>query len=192
MVSQEEISEEPRGRRSIRLKEYDYSSEGAYFITLCTYRRQCILADVTETEMILNKWGTIVGQEWYRSAAMRTEIEPDAFIVMPNHIHGILFIHPVGASGCSPKTVMHRIYRCPNHPGFAKKSLASFIAGFKAAVTTRINTLRGTPGKPFWQRNYFEHIIRDEESLYQCRTYIDQNPLKWAIDKENPECRLAG
>ncbi|MDD4052036.1 MAG: hypothetical protein PHR28_09085 [candidate division Zixibacteria bacterium] len=139
------------------------------------------------TEMKLNEWGRIVHQEWYRSAAMRAEIEPDSFVVMPNHIHGIILIHPVGASGCSPKIDRRYIYRNPDNDGFVKKSLASFVAGLKSAVTTKINALRGTPGKPFWQRNYFDHIIRDEESLYQCLTYIKQNPLKWAIDKENPE-----
>ncbi len=142
-------------------------------------------------EMILNKLGEIVRKEWYRSIAMRTEIEPDAFAVMPNHIHGIILIHPVGASGCSPKIDMRRIYRNPDTIGCTKRSLASFIAGFKAAVTTSINILHRKPGKPFWQRNYYEHVIRNEGTLYQCRTYIEQNPLKWAIDRENPQCRLS-
>jgi putative transposase len=191
LANQKEIFEEPRGRRSIRLKEYDYAQEGAYFITICTHQRHCVLGGVFGTEVKLNEWGIIVHQEWYRSVAMRTEIESDAFVVMPNHIHGIILIHPVGASGRSPKVDMRCIYGNPDNVGCAKRSLASFIAGFKSAVTTRVNTLRGTPGKPFWQRNYHEHIIRDVESLYQCRTYIEQNPLKWAIDKENPECRLS-
>lgn len=192
VMNRNDTSPEYRGRRSLRLKDFDYSREGAYYVTICTYHRRCALGHITGTDMILNKWGTIASQEWYRSTAMRAEIESDAFIVMPNHIHGILLICSVGASGCSPKMEARQTKNSFNRDGFAKRSLASFIAGFKAAVTTRTNMFRGTPGKPFWQRNYYEHIIRDEAMLFQCRMYIEQNPLKWAMDKENPANKPSG
>jgi REP element-mobilizing transposase RayT len=174
------------------LKDFDYSREGAYFITICTHHRRCILGGIIGGEMMLNELGKIVRQEWYRSVARRAEIRPDAFVVMPNHIHGILFICSVGASGCSPRTGAHRTTDLRNHDGFDKRSLPSFVAGFKAAVTTRINALQGAPGRPFWQRNYHERIIRNEEMLFRCRTYIEHNPLRWAMDKENPKNKTSG
>lgn len=190
MVTKIDDGLERRRRKSVRLQGYDYSQEGAYFITICTHNRRCTLCDIIENRIVLSEWGRIVEREWHRSGAVRAEIGLDAFVIMPNHIHGIIFIHPVGASGGSPngKNPGRRSKSIP--PGFAKKSLASFIAGFKSTVTIQINELRQERGKPFWQRNYYEHVIRDEKSLFECRTYIEQNPLKWVIDKENPKCEL--
>lgn len=178
-------------RQSIRLARYDYSQEGAYFITICTHKDRCILGRIVGEDMILNDFGRIVLREWNRSSSIRTEIELDAFIIMPNHIHGIVFIHPVGACGCTPEAECPDKSGVPIPPGVPKRSLSSFVLGFKTAVTIQINTLRRTPGKPFWQRNFHEHVIREEGTLYQCRTYIEQNPLKWTIDKENPARKLS-
>jgi len=178
-------------RRSIRIKGYDYAQEGAYFITICTHKNKCTLGRIVGDDIILNDYGRIVLREWNRSSVMRAEIELDAFIIMPNHVHGIVFIHPVGARGRAPGSAQPDQSGQSLLPGVPKRSLSSLILGFKTSVTTQINRLRVTPGKPFWQRNYYEHIIRNEESLYQCRIYIEQNPLKWAIDNENPDCRLS-
>ncbi len=107
------------------------------------------------------------------------ELFEDEFVVMPNHIHGIVWIvDPVGATGRSPLQTSH---------GPAPRSLGAFIAGFKSAVTRRINALRGTPGAPVWQRNYYEHIIRTDRALEAIRRYIQANPHRWHLHRYNPE-----
>ena len=185
-------------RRSIRLRGYDYTQPGAYFVTVCTHHREPLFGQVTNGEMILNEWGRIVWEEWFRSAEIRAEIElfPDEFVVMPNHIHGIVWIvetrdsakyenarPTVGAHGNAPGA--HR--RAPLHLHRPPRSLGSFIAGFKSIVTKRINARRGTPGARIWQRNYWEHIIRDERALDAIRRYIEANPQRWHLDRYNPQ-----
>jgi len=169
-------------RRSIRLKGYDYAQGGMYFFTICTYDRQFLFGNVVNGEMELNEFGHIVAEEWRKSTDIRHEIELDMFIVMPNHLHGIVMMtdRDVGATGGSP-------FPC----GPSKHSLGAFIAGFKSALTTRINKIRGTPQVPIWQRNYYEHVIRDEESLNRIREYIPNNPAEWAYDPENPAATAA-
>ena len=168
-------------RRSIRLKEYDYGQAGAYFVTLCTHHRECLFGEVVEGNVVLNEMGEIVEKEWRISANLRREIELDEFVVMPNHIHGIIAIrdhHPVGATGRSPLHSKHRT--------LSPKSLGSFVAGFKSSVTKRINQLHGTPGHPVWQRNYYEHVVRNEIDLQEIREYIENNPVKWLEDENHP------
>ncbi len=150
-------------RTSIRLMGYDYSAPGAYFVTLCAYRRQCMFGEIKDKKIILNEFGTIVWQEWIKSAEIRSEITLDECVVMPNHIHGIVFI---------------------NHT-----SVGAFVAGFKSIVTKRINELRQLSGNPVWQRNYYERVIRDEQELNRWREYIIHNPANWARDQENPDAR---
>jgi len=186
-------------RRSIRLKGYDYSQPGAYFVTICTHERARLFGRVVDEEMVLNAFGEIVWEEWFRSAEIRTEIElfADEFVVMPNHIHGIVWIvetdvgtHGVGAHGVVGATDVGAHGRAPlRRP---PRSLGAFIAGFKSAATKRINALRGTPGVPVWQRNYYEHIIRNpvrangRSPLHAIRRYIADNPLRWHLDRYNP------
>ena len=165
-------------RQSIRLKDYDYTQSGAYFVTICTHKRECVLGDVVNGEMRLNELGQVVEMEWLKTAEIRDNVELDEFVVMPNHIHGIVVITEshVGATGWSP---------LPTGP--APKSLGAIIAGFKSVVTKCINEMRHTPGIPIWQRNYYEHIIRDEDDLHQIQLYIVNNPLRWELDSENPK-----
>lgn len=169
-------------RRSIRLKDYDYGQAGAYFVTVCTWKRKPTLAQIENGSAILTDFGLIVSEEWCRSVSLRKEIELDAFVIMPNHIHGIIIFHDVGATGRSPHKAK----------GPTKQSLGALIAGFKASVTLRVNEKLGTPGTPFWQRNYYEHVIRDEESLRAYRKYIKMNPLSWDLDKENMAAAIKG
>jgi len=167
-------------RCSLRLKGYDYSQAGAYFITICTQNRECLFGHVLDGEMVSNDAGRMVAEEWMKSADIRNEIELDAFVVMPNHVHGIVSIRrgdrpvaptpePIPASGPKPK------------------SIGSFVAGFKSTVTKQVNELRGTPGAKLWQRNYYEHVIRDEDDLNRIRQYILDNPARWAKDENNPD-----
>jgi putative transposase len=172
-------------RRSIRLKNFNYAQIGAYFVTLCTYNQECSFGNVIDGKMVLNDAGRIAVDEWKKSAIIRNEIELDEFIVMPNHIHGIVIIvkscrgdRPVAPT--KPIATMNK-YK-PNGP--PPKSIGSLIAGFKSAVTKGINENRGTPGMPVWQRNYYEHIIRNKNELHRIRQYIRQNPERWGLDGE--------
>lgn len=128
--------------------------------------------------MILNDTGKIVQDEWRRSSVIRNEIELDEYIVMPNHIHGIIIINNVGATGGRPKT--------PYSSGPHKRSLGSFVAGFKSSITKHINLIRGSSNRYIWQRNYYDHIIRNDKDLYNSRIYINNNPLKWEFDRNHP------
>ncbi len=127
--------------------------------------------------MTLNEFGKVAEREWLRTTEIRPNVALDEFIIMPNHMHGIVVIveSNVGATGRSP---------LPKGP--TPKSIGAIVAGFKSAVTKRINDLRGAPYKPVWQRNYYEHVIRNEDELNEIREYIVNNPLKWDLDSENP------
>ena len=173
------MSRELHRRRSIRLKGYDYTQPGAYFVTICTHGRAMLFGRVVDGEMALNAYGEIVREEWFRTAQVRPYVElfPDEFVVMPNHIHGIVWI--VGAT--------RRVAPTNGHPhGPVPGSLGAIIGQFKSIVTKRINALRGTPGAPVWQRNYYEYIIRTERALDAIRRYIAANPLRWDLDRYNP------
>jgi REP element-mobilizing transposase RayT len=172
---------EKHHRRSIRLKDYDYSECGAYFITICTHRRECLFGEIVNGEMRLNEFGEIVWEEWDNNAKVRKNLERDEYIVMPNHVHGILLIldeNDVGATRRVAPT------KRPNGP--ASGSIGAIIGQFKSIVTKQINSMRGTRGLNVWQRNYHEHVIRDEDELLEIREYIANNPIKWEDDENNP------
>ena len=174
-------------RHSIRLSWHDYAQPGAYFVTLCTHQRECLFGKIVNGEMVLNKTGHIVHDAWHRSEEIRREIELGAFVVMPNHMHGIVIIHDVGADGIRPPDRAHgRAPLQPTQHQRKPRSLGSFIAGFKSTTTKRINIIRGTPSLPVWQRNYHERVIRNEEELNCIRQYIADNPMQWEMDQENP------
>jgi REP element-mobilizing transposase RayT len=162
-------------RRSIRLKGYDYRQAGAYFVTICAWHRECLFGQVLDGEMRLSRWGEIVQQEWISTSDIRQEIELDVFVVMPNHLHGIVRIAgPVGAHGRAPL-----LWRPP-------RSLGSLVAGYKSAATRRINLLRASPGAKVWQRGYYEHIVRDGKDLDRIRRYVLSNPAHWEEDEYHP------
>jgi len=156
-------------RRSIRLSHWDYAETGAYFITICTLNREMLLGQIHTDRVLLNAAGRIVSDEWMLSVDIRTELQLDAFVVMPNHFHAVaILFRDVGATGSSP------LPRIPNGP--TPRSLGALVAGLKIASTKRINELRRTPGKAVWQRNYYERILRNEKELERARGYILCNP----------------
>lgn len=168
----------------MRRAEYDYRQVGAYFITLCAYQRETLFGEIVSDEMRLNVYGHIVLDAWMETAIVRPGVFLDEFIVMPNHFHAIVFLPDatdgmVGAHSRAPSRGGSSLSRTP-------KSLGSLVAGFKAMVTKRINLLRARPGTPVWQRNYYEHIVRDDAALQRIRAYIDGNPATWATDDEHP------
>lgn len=160
-------------RRSIRLKGYDYSQAGAYFITLCTQDRACLFGKVVNGEMRLNDAGRMVLAEWNRLPERFPHLVLDAFVVMPNHVHGILVItDPAPTVGA---TVGATLVVAP--------TVGNIIGAFKSRVT--VEYIRGvkTSGWPpfrgrLWQRNYYEHIIRNERALNAIRQYIMENPRR--------------
>ena len=183
-------------RRSIRLPGYDYASPGSYFITVCTHQRELLFGDVMAGQMRRNALGDIVHAEWYATERVRPEVRLDAFVVMPNHLYGILEIIDVGATrrvahadaGCDRAT--HRVAptagaRIRPH-GPAPGSIAAILGQIKSLTKKAINKTRGTPGRPVWQPNYREHVIRNEKELQRIREYICNNPLRWPSDRENP------
>ncbi|MBN2410159.1 transposase [candidate division KSB1 bacterium] len=166
-------------RKSIRLKTWDYTSDAVYFITICTHNHQNLFSKIINGNLVYSNFGNIVQEEWIRTAELRNYIKLDEHIIMPNHFHGMLWI-------CRGSINDELIDTKPPRKKFGSiqpKSLSVIIRSFKSAVTKRINEVRQTPGKPVWQRNFYEHIIRDEKDYYRIKEYILNNPLKWTDDR---------
>ena len=158
---------EKKDRRSLRLRDYDYSQAGAYFITICTNNREFYLEKLPKLKQIAQ-------DQWKELEKRFLEIELDEFIVMPNHIHGIIFI-----VGVIHELLLHNQYR-------RNMMLPKAIGYFKMNTAKQFNQILNRTGQPFWQRNYYEHVIRNEKELNRIRDYIQNNPLKWELDRENP------
>jgi len=169
---------EARHRRSIRLKGYDYAQAGAYFVTVCSRSRECVFGESVEGEVRLNGAGRGVEEVWDALPKHYPGVEVDAFVVMPNHVHGIVVLPDrVGAQHAAPLRRGLKV---------APGSLSAIVRSFKSAVTKRINEAHGMPDTRVWQRNYYERVIRDEDELRGVRQYIADNPAQWALDEENP------
>ena len=186
-------------RRSIRLPEYDYSETGAYFITICTQEREFLFGEIINGEMQLNDAGKMIEMVWNDIPKYYKTIEIDAFQIMPNHFHGNVMItnnnNNVGATprGC-PKTdacgQAHDACGQAQGPAPTKMTLPDVVHRFKTLTTKKyVDNVNQNNWPPFdrrlWQRNYFEHIIRDEQSLNRIREYIVTNPLRWSLDQNN-------
>ncbi len=163
-------------RRSIRLKGYDYAQAGAYFVTMCTQNRACLFGEVVDGQMRVNECGRVVADSWMWLSARYPHVDLDEWVVMPNHLHGIIILTgPDGRGGSRTAPTENR------------KPIGRLIGAFKTVSTKRLNTMHNSPGVPVWQRNYYEHIVRSEESLHQIRRYIVDNPARWNEDRENPQ-----
>ena len=165
-------------RRSIRLKEYDYSRTGAYFVTICAREHFSVFGEIEGGKMRLNAWGTIIAESWEWLSMQYDHVSQDFSVVMPNHLHGILVI----ADGCRGGSRAA--------PTFKRKPLGQLVGAFKTVSTKKINKLRGTSGVPIWQRSYYERVIRNDEELNRIRQYIVENPLRWELDPENPAAKI--
>ncbi|NER38581.1 MAG: hypothetical protein F6J93_32285 [Oscillatoria sp. SIO1A7] len=168
-------------RRSTRCPEYDYTSPGAYFITICADKRQFIFGEIVDGILYANACGQTVIEVWNRLPLYFRHISLDVFVVMPNHVHGILWINERLDSKPPPPWQENRR---PN--GTAPGSVSAIIQNFKSVSTRRVNRLRGTKGR-IWQRNFYDRINRNQESLHSIRQYIINNPLSWEDDLENPD-----
>lgn len=175
---------------SARLKGWNYAGNGYYFVTICTRNKECLMGDVLNGEIRLSPIGEIVSQEWQKTEQIRSNVSLDAWIVMPNHLHGIIVINDVeshgNASMTQPDAFNASLQKNDMNkfgPRPQKNNLGSIIRGFKSAVTNRINASEYDFA---WQARFYDHIIRDERSLEGIRKYIADNPLKWELEKDNP------
>ena len=174
-----------RRRRSLRLQGYDYAQPGAYFVTICTQHRRCLFGKVTDETMRLNAAGELAAAMWNALPNRFAQIDLDAFVVMPNHIHGILIISDdvVGAPLVGARDAGAAARAAP--------TVGAVVGAFKSAFA--VEYIRGAKkgrwtafDRRVWQRNYYEHVIRNEPDLTRVRRYIVENPLQWAFDRENP------
>lgn len=174
-------------RRSIRLKNYDYSKPGAYFNTICSHDRKCLFGKNIDGVMHLNKFGEITRQCWLDIPNHFHRPQLDEFVIMPIHIHGIIFIMDNCESYSNNIGVIHELplqqNELPQLIQRRKMLLPKIIGRFKMNVGKQINQIRQTPGAPVWQRNYYENIIRNDDELNKIRGYIINNPLNWELDE---------
>ena len=177
-------------RRSIRLKGYDYASAGAYYVTIVAWQRECLFGEVVNKEMVLSKFGLVAKQQWEKLPKRFPNIELGAYMIMPNHMHGIIeIINDRGTAESLTNLDGESSRRAPTKEQYQKPvkgSIPTIIRSYKSAVSYRINLMRGTDGVPVWQRNYYEHVIRNETDLQNKTDYIESNPLLWDEDDENP------
>lgn len=172
-------------RKSIRKYGWDYTAPGYYFVTCNTYKNRARFGVIVGGRMVLNEAGRVVEEEWHKSAAIRDSIELDEFVVMPNHVHGIVRL---GDAGCGRMQGRPAGRPCGPWP----RSLGAFVAGFKGAAGRRINGMQGTPGATLWHRNYWDVIVRDDRALANIRRYIRMNPQNYVAVEEAGEPRYRG
>ena len=179
-------------RTSIRLRAFDYAQHGAYFVTVCSHQRECLFGEVSGQTMQMNEAGSIVAGTWDCLPDHYPHVETDALIVMPNHVHAIIMLTdgvvagPVGTGSTPGRDGEGVSVAAGSKPApTIRHGLPEIVRAFKTFSARRINDYRGTPGQPVWQRNYHEHVIRDEASLNRIRRYIAENPATWDADPDN-------
>ncbi len=184
-------------RKPLRLKDYDYASNGAYFVTICAQDRRCIFGHIERGNLIRSEAGMMIERIWNEIPSHYQGIEIDAFQLMPNHIHGV-FIVGAGPRACPELSDDSLQLGQPQGVAPTKQlSLPDIVHRFKSITTNRyIEGVKTSCWPPFnkrlWQRNYYEHVIRNDDDLNEIRQYIIDNPLKWELDSENPinkECK---
>jgi putative transposase len=176
-------------RRSIRLKGYDYTQPGAYFITLVTYQRECLFDKISAGKMQPSATGMRVAYDWEHIPEHFPSASLDEWIIMPNHLHGIILLSTGEAS--ADKIIGDLISlpadASPRHPiGTTSGSIGAILQNFKSITSRKINQAAGSPGAPLWQRNYYEHIIRNKQEWERISDYIRINPLRWEEDQIHP------
>jgi REP element-mobilizing transposase RayT len=158
----------PPRRRSLRLPDYDYTAPGFYFVTICTQGRKCLFGAIEGEDMHANDLGHIVETCWRELPDHFPRVLLDAFVLMPNHVHGVLILDDTPVTGAR------------------NQGLSQIVGAFKSFSSRRVNESRHTIGRPLWQRSYFERVIRTDKALTRIRDYIVSNPLRWALDHDNP------
>jgi putative transposase len=177
-------------RRSIRLPGYDYTQAGAYYITICTHRRECLFGDVIDGRMCLSRLGKVVAARWKAIPRTFRHVELDEWVVMPDHVHGVIWIvdHGDDVSAVSVDAASAVDAPLPRTDdgrprGAAPGSVGAIVGNVKSVGSRRINRIRRAPGTRVWQRGYWEHIVHSERDLEQIRAYIRANPARWERDR---------
>ncbi len=174
-------------RRSIRLKGYDYSLPGTYFITITTWQGNWLFGEVVGNGVCLNPIGNLAAQRLL-SLERYFSVQIDSWIVMPNHIHAIIQLQGPGTGEASANKSGLNHSRLadasPSANGTAPGTLGAIVQNYKSVTARQINRFRGTPGQPVWHRNYFERIIRNDKELRSIHAYIEENPRNWLKDPE--------
>lgn len=160
-------------RKELRLPNFDYSEPGWYFVTICIVERLNLFGLVNNGNVVLNAYGTIAQDTWLHIPKHFPNVELDEFIIMPNHIHGILSLTEDGNFLEADKQTLNAI----------TPSLGTLVGAYKAAVSKKINLIRNTPGDSVWQRNYYEHIVSSLTELVRICEYIAGNPSNWQNDE---------
>jgi REP element-mobilizing transposase RayT len=180
-------------RQSIRLQGYDYSQSGAYFITICTYKKEKYFGEIVNAEVKLNLVGQYALHQWKMIPQRFENVELDEFIIMPNHIHGIIVIRSWGEgsenrhhfppgnafSDLSPLRINEQLQPNGTVPG----SIGAIVQNYKSSTSRKINAMPKLKDIKLWQTNYYDHIIRDEEDYARIVEYIRNNPQKWEQDE---------
>ncbi|MEW6567586.1 MAG: transposase [Chloroflexota bacterium] len=167
-----------RDRRSVRLQEFDYGAQGAYLIAISTHQRGCLFGEVVGDAIALSPLGEIAAACWEQIPNHFPHADLDAWVVMPNHIHGILILEDRRGTPWRAPTRFERFGRP------VAGSVPTIVRSYKAAVTARAR--REGLAREVWQRNYYEHVLRSDEDVQRARGYITNNPARWAMDRENP------
>ena len=161
-------------RKQLRLRGYDYAFPGAYFVTICSAGKRPVFGSISGESIVLSPEGEIVRSEWIALPERFSRLVLDEFVIMPNHLHGVLaFVGPAGGASPSP-------------------TLFEVIGAFKSISTIRVNRLLRRRGVPLWQRGYYERVVRTGEDLRKIQRYILENPLMWSLDPENPNRKSSG
>ncbi len=170
-------------RKAIRLKQYDYSAPGKYFVTICAIDKMFIFGEINNTEMILNESGRIMEKVLLSIADRFTNVEIDVYSIMPNHVHLIISILPESES------VARAIHELPLQDAKYRRrmSLPKIIGYLKMNSAKQINRIKDNSGSRVWQRNYYEHIMRNEKTFDEIYAYIQSNPLSWDRDMNHPD-----
>jgi REP element-mobilizing transposase RayT len=159
------VETEPRlpARKRLRLREFDYRQPGMYFVTICSTERRCWFGEVVDGIAVLSKMGELVQGAWCRMTERYTGIAVDDFVIMPNHLHGLIGLK----TGTDP--------------------LSSIVGAFKSVSVQMARDAGLLRGRTLWQRGFHDHVVRDDADLSRIREYIQNNPLKWHLDRENPD-----
>ena len=173
-------------RKTNRLKGYDYTQPGAYFVTIVTYDRYYLFGKVINGKMILNPYGKIANDQWIRLNDRFPASDFSTFIIMPNHVHGLVFMKGAGDKSQVDQDQLSSL-RLYSGNFMVPGSLGAIVRAYKASVSFRINILRILKSTPVWQINYYDHIVRDDDDLENIWKYIEANPAKWDDDRFNPE-----
>ena len=189
IIHYQNTSERFRGKYRIetsRLKNCDYGSSGYYFVTICVKNSECVFGNVDDNKMILSEIGKTAEKFWLEIPAHFPFVKLDEFIIMPNHIHGIIIIDNHRDVACNVSTRTNNKIMSIISP--KRGSLSTVIRSYKSNCTKTINKIQNKFNFQ-WQPRFYDHIIRDEKSLHNIRKYIMHNPLNWDTDEENPSIR---